>query len=120
MKVICNNKEFEFDKEIALKDLLISEIPENAIAARFNNEVASLNHPMHKDGKVVFIDRTTKDGREVYIRGLLYLLSMAAYRVYPEARLTIDYQLSNSMFCEFVNMEITDEVIYNLKNVNIL
>ena len=115
MKVICNDKEFNFEDEIALKDLLASELPEDAIAARFNNEVVSLNHPMHKDGKVVFIDRTTKDGREIYVRGLLYLLSMAAYRVYPQARLTINYQLSNSMFCEFVNMEITDEIIENLR-----
>ena len=115
MKVICNEKEFYFENEIALKDLLASEMPEDAIAARFNNEVASLNHPMHKDGNVVFIDRTTKDGREIYVRGLLYLLSMAAYRVYPQARLTINYQLSNSMFCEFVNMEITNEVIENLR-----
>ena len=115
MKVICNNKEFEFDGEIALKELLASEMPEDAIAARFNNEVASLNHPMHKDGEVVFIDRSTKDGREIYVRGLLYLLSMAAYRVYPQARLTINYQLSNAMFCEFINMEITDEIINNLK-----
>ena len=115
MKVVCNNKEFEFNDEIALKDLLVSEMPEDAIAARFNNEVASLNHPMHKDGEVVFIDRSTKDGREIYVRGLLYLLSMAAYRVYPQARLTINYQLSNSMFCEFINMKITDEVINNLK-----
>ena len=116
MKVICNNKEFNFENEIVLKELLADEISENAIAARFNNEVASLNHPMHKDGNVVFIDRTTKDGRDIYIRGLLYLLSMAAYRIYPQARLTINYQLSNSMFCEFVNMEITDEVINNLKS----
>ena len=53
MKVICNDKEFNFEDEIALKDLLASELPEDAIAARFNNEVVSLNHPMHNDGKVL-------------------------------------------------------------------
>ena len=44
MKVICNNKEFDVQPEIALKDVLASEMPENAIAARYNNEIASLNH----------------------------------------------------------------------------
>ena len=108
MKIICNNKEFEVQEGVALKDALASEVPNNAIAAVYNNVIASLNHPMNKDGNVYFIDRTTKDGREIYVRGLLYLLSMATYRVYPQARLSINYQLSNSMFCEFVNMEITE------------
>ncbi len=115
MKIICNGKTFDVDEGVALKDGLKEVIPENSIAAKYNNELASLNQPVNKDGVVEFIDRTTKEGREIYIRGLLYLVSMSAERAYPGSKFTIDYQLSNSMFCEFVDIEVTDEVILNIK-----
>ena len=54
MKIICNDKEFYLEKGAVLQEALKSEKPDNAIAARYNNEVASLNHPMEQDGKVVF------------------------------------------------------------------
>ena len=74
MKIICNGKTFDVDEGVALKDGLKEVIPENSIAAKYNNELASLNQPVNKDGVVEFIDRTTKEGREIYIRGLLYLV----------------------------------------------
>ena len=115
MKIICKDKAFEIKEGVAIRDGLLEVMPENAIAARYNNEIASLNHPLKKDGKVEFIDRTSRDGRNIYIRGLLYLTSMAVERTYPNAKFTVDYQLSNAMFCEFEDMEITDEVIINIK-----
>lgn len=59
------------------------------------------------------IDTTTRDGRRVYIRGLLYIMAKALYELYPKALLTVNYQLSNSMLCEIENMEITEEFIKN-------
>ncbi len=115
MKIICNDRDFDVKEGIALRDALSEVIPQDAIAARYNNEIASLNQPVNKEGKVKFINRTTKDGRDIYIRGLLYLISMSAERIYPNAKFTVNYQLSNAMFCEFDNMEITDTVIENIK-----
>ena len=60
------------------------------------------------------IDTTTRDGRRVYIRGLLYIMAKALYELYPKALLTVNYQLSNSMLCEIENMEITEEFIKKL------
>jgi len=115
MKIICNDKSFDVKEGIALRDALSEVLPEDSIAAIYNNEIASLNQPVNKDGKVEFINRTTKDGRDIYIRGLLYLASMAAERAYPGSKFTVHYQLSNAMFCEFSDMEITDEVAINIK-----
>ena len=115
MKIVCNNKAFDVKEGISLRDGLLEVMPENAIAARFNNEIVSLNSSINKEGKVEFIDRTTKDGRDIYIRGLLYIASMAAERIYPGSKFTVDYQLSNSMFCEFADMKVTDEVAINIK-----
>ena len=76
MEIICNDKYFNVEEGIALQDALKEVMPKNAIAARYNNEIASLNQPINKEGKVEFIDRTIKDGRDIYIRGLLYLVSI--------------------------------------------
>ena len=81
------------------------------MAARYNNEIASLNQPLAKEGKIEFINRKTKDGRDIYIRGLLYLASMAAERAYPGSKFVVDYQLSNAMLCHIDNMSVTEEMI---------
>ena len=89
-----------FKKEIELKD-------SNIIACKCNNEVKSLNYEVEPEDKVELIDTTTRDGRRVYIRGVTYIMAKALYELYPQALLTVNYQLSNSMLCEIENMEIT-------------
>lgn len=93
-----------FKKEIELKD-------SNIIACKCNNEVKSLNYEVEPEDKVELIDTTTRDGRRVYIRGVTYIMAKALYELYPQALLTVNYQLSNSMLCEIENMEITEELI---------
>lgn len=115
MKIVCDDKAFDVIEGVALRDALAEVIPDDAIAARYNNEIASLNQPIDKEGKIEFINRKTKDGREIYIRGLLYLASMAAERAYPGSKFVVDYQLSNAMFCGFSDIEVTDEVAINIK-----
>ena len=68
-----------------------------------------------EDGKISLIRRQEKDGRIIYIRGLLYLMSKTIDELYPECHLTINYQLSNSMFCQTENIELTEEMIDNVK-----
>ncbi len=43
-------------------------------------------------------------------------MTKALQEVYPEALLTVNYQLGSAMFCELDNMEVTDEFIHNIKN----
>ncbi len=93
-----------FKKEIELQD-------SNIIACKCNNEVKSLNYEVEPGDKVELIDTTTRDGRRVYIRGVTYIMAKALYELYPQALLTVNYQLSNSMLCEIENMEITEELI---------
>ena len=115
MKITCNGKEFNIKERVQIREALKEEMPENAIAAIYDNEVASLKHIIKRDGEIKFIDRTDKEGKQVYIRGLLYLMSKAFYDVCPKALLTVNYQLANSMFCEIDNMEVTEELIAQVK-----
>lgn len=116
MKIIFENTEYEVEKGLTIKEAFQNKVNfDDIIAARYNNFVASLHHPIDRDGKITFIGRKERDGRNIYIRGLLYLMSKVFYEMYPECELTVNYQLSNAMFCEIDNIQVTDEIIENVK-----
>ena len=113
MNTKLNEKENikSYNKTVA--KLYKNEIEKNSliIACNCNNEVKSLNYIPKENDKITFIDLFSRDGRRIYIRGLLYIMSMAFSKCYPEALLTVNYQLTNAMFCEVDNMKVTDEMM---------
>lgn len=114
MKITYENKIIEAEDGIKVKDLLSEEIKNaksEVIACLCNNEVRSLNLELYEDAKIELIDINTKDGMMIYIRGIMYIMAKALNELYPEALLTVNYQLSNAMFCELDNMKMTDEMI---------
>ena len=119
MKITYDNREFDIEENTTIGEAFKKEIEnsklKDIIAARFNNTIESLNLPIKKDGEIEFINREDKDGRIIYIRGLLFIMSMAFSEVYPNALLTVNYQLSNAMFSSVDNMEVTDEMIKKVK-----
>ncbi len=119
MKLVCNNKEFEIKQGESIYDFLKEEINKadnEIITCNFNNEIKSLNYKPEESGTVELIDYTNTEGKRVYVRGIMYIMAMAIQKLYGDIRLTINYQLDNSMFCTFEELEITDEVIDNIKN----
>ena len=118
MQVIYNRTEIDVKKGTRISDLLQKEIQKSAypiIACKFNNEVKSLNYEINSDGKIELIDITNKDGMRIYKRGLIYIISKAFNELYPDALLTINYQLYHSMFCEIDNLDVTEEMISKVK-----
>lgn len=119
MKITYENEVIEVPEGLTIKGALKEQMERSGIkdiiAVRFNNSIESLNWLIDRDGTVEFINRTDKDGRIIYIRGLLFIMSMALKELYPEAMLTVNYQLSNAMYGTIDNMEITDEVINRVK-----
>ena len=87
----------------------------NILACKYKNEIVSLDTEIKDTNKVLPIDITTRDGRRVYQRGILYVMGMAFNRVYPKALLTVNCQLSNSIFCSVDNMKVTTELVENIK-----
>ncbi|MDR0978585.1 MAG: nucleoside kinase [Lachnospiraceae bacterium] len=87
----------------------------NVIACRFNNEIKSLNYKIESNGNLELVDISSKDGMRIYTRGLMFIIGKAFNELYKEAYLTINYQLSNAMFCQIDNMEVTEEMIKNVK-----
>ena len=107
---------FYRDKNLTLKNdenQLIDLINDNLqdekmkiLAARVDNEIKSLDYPTNRGSEIELLDCTDKDGMRVYIRGICYIMCMAFNELYPDAKIIINYQLTNSMFCECLNMKI--------------
>ena len=118
MKLICNGKEYEVNKGKSILEILKDEIEKSEneiITCNFNNEIKSLNYIPEESGKVELLDYTTTEGKRVYVRGISYIMAMAIHELYPEALLTVNYQLDNSMYCTLDNMYLTDEALENIK-----
>ena len=117
MQIEYNNIIIVVKNGTTVNQLLSEEIQKakcKIIACKFNNEIKSLNYKIKTDGKVELINLKDKDGMRVYRRGLVYIISKAFSEVYPNSLLTINYQLSNAMFCTVDNLSITKEVIANV------
>lgn len=114
MQIEYDNTIIDVKKGTKVLDLFSQEIKKGnneIIACKFNNEVKSLNFEINSNGKIELIDITNKDGMRIYKRGLIYIIAKAFSELFPEALLTVNYQLYHSMLCEIDNLKITDEMI---------
>lgn len=118
MRVIYNGSVLNVEKGTKIIDIFEQQIEKSnrdIIGCRFNNEIKSLDYEIKEDGEVKLIDGTDRDGKRIYTRGLIYIMSKAFSELYKEALITVNYQLSNSMLCEIENMEVTEEMIAKIK-----
>lgn len=114
MNIQLNGKELEVtNEEKTVAELFEKETSKDSmiIACNCNNEIKSINYIPKENDKIDLIDITTRDGRRTYIRGLLFIMSKAFHECYPDALLSVNYQLTNSMYCEIDNMEMTSEMV---------
>ena len=118
MKITYKNELIKCKKGTPIFDVMKNQIEENkykVVGAKFNNEYESLDYKINEDGKLDLIDISMKEGTKIYRRTLVYIMGMAFSEVCPDALLTVDYQLSNEMFCEIDNMEVNKELIEKVK-----
>lgn len=117
MKIQYKDKNIEVNEEITIQKLLEEEIRQSehtVVGAIFNNEYVNLDYVIKCDGEVKLIDVSIKEGSKIYIRTLIFILAKAFEKLYPNDKLTVNYQLTNAMFCDVEGMKITDEFIQNL------
>ncbi len=117
MQIEYKNIIIDVKEKTPVNILLKDEIQKakcKVIACKFNNEIKSLNYKIETNGKLELIDLKNKDGMRVYKRGIVYLISKAFNETYPDALMTINYQLINAMYCTVDNLQITEEVIKNV------
>lgn len=96
------------------EQILQSKFP--VVGAKVNNTYRNLNDEMSDNDVVELIDINCKEGMKIYRATLTYIMSKAFFETYRRARLIVDYQLSNAMYCTLDNMEVTDEMLSNVKS----
>ena len=119
MKVIYNSKMIEIQDNTTIKDVLKEEIEKSQypiIGAKFNNEYKRLDFIIDREGEIDLVDINSKGGMKIYRRTLIFIMAKAFDKLYPEAKLRVNYQLSNSMFCTLDNMQINEEMLLNVQN----
>ena len=115
MRITYEEKVFESNKPVKVNEILKNDINDKHIACIVNNQVHALDYEIREDAEVSLLDPSTKEGRSVYIRGIMYVMGKAFHDIYPTAWLTVNYQLHNSMFCQLDNMDLTEEMIQKVK-----
>lgn len=117
MEAKYKDKKIEFKEETTVGQLLEKEIKESeheVIAATFNNEYVNLNYKIKESGEIKLIDLSSKAGMRIYRNTLIYILGMAFEKLFPDRKMTVNYQLTNSMFCDIDNTEVTEEIVQKL------
>lgn len=119
MRIQYKDKVIELEKVISIQDLLEEEIEKSeypVIGAIFNHQYVNLGYIIATDGEIELIDISSKEGTKIYRRTIIYILEKALEEICPDKKIIVDYQLSNSMFCEIENTEITEELIQKLSD----
>lgn len=105
-------KEFIVEKGIRINDAfkeIIDNTDNRYLACIYNNKLKSFGHRTMEDGEITFLDPSSDTGEEIYIRGLMYILSKAVYDINKNDDLRINYHLDNSMFCEIAGQDEVSE-----------
>lgn len=120
IRVKCNNQEYEVQKGKKVIDFLKEDMKidvSQILACRIDNEVKSLDYAMDDDSNIALIDYTFSDGSRIYVRGLTFILTKAFEDLYPEIRITVNYSLGHSVYCETVDgTQLSIEIVENVKN----
>lgn len=119
IKVTYKGKDYEVQENITALDFIKDELKlplEPIMACMISNEVKSLTTMLQKNCTFDIIDYTMADGSRIYVRGLTFIALKAFEELYPDCKVTINYSLGHSVYCESeCGMRITEEMISNVE-----
>lgn len=114
MVVNYNNQKIEINEDETILEVFEKEIRESnniILAAKCNNKIVSLKHMLENNDEIELIDIKSEEGMRIYRRGLLLVLNKAFHDIYPGAKVFVNYQLSNALYCDVLETTVTDEMI---------
>ena len=118
MQITYNDKKIEVNEKMSISEILKEEIENSeneVLLCKCNNEIKRLDYIVDSDCEVELLDVKSRDGIHAYIKLATYIMSKAIYDIYKEALISVNYQLDYATFCKLDNMEITQEMINNIK-----
>ena len=111
-------KRLKMKEKIKISELMKEEIEKSeypVVGAKYNNEYKNLDDLVDTNGKIELIQINSKEGMKIYRRTLTYIMGKAFWNIYPEAHVIVNYQLSNAMYCDIENMDVTEEMMEKVK-----
>ena len=118
MKIIYNEEERNVSENTSIFEAFKKEIENSKfpiIGAKFNNEYRRLDFVLSDEGEVSLVNINSKGGMKIYRRTLIFIMAKAFEKVFPAAKIRVNYQLANSMFCTIDNMEVKKEILLNVQ-----
>ena len=100
-----DGKIIEVEKETYVSDLVqnFKENAEDILAVKMNNKIYTLDQKIKYNAKIQPVLVNTKEGAAVYRRSLSLLLSAAAHKKFPKARLVIGHSLGYGYYYTLEN-----------------
>ena len=92
----------EFPKGVSLREVYDGfgiDMPYGVIAAKVNNETASLAQRLYNHKDVEFIDITSNDGMRMYVRSLTFIFMKAMNEVFPGEIVRFENAISKGYYC---------------------
>lgn len=99
-------------------DLILGFYTEHQIlivAALVRNEMKDLNYLLQEGDTVEMVDLSDEDGVRIYRRSAFFILQKACDELFPGRILMARHSLSDGLFCEFSNQEITPREVKQLE-----
>ena len=115
MKILLNNKKYEFENRLRVLDLLETK-DYSIIACKVNNRIRELSFELHHDSEVEFLHLDDYEAVKIYEASLRYVFAMACSRIYPELNIKFNYHISRSIYCRNVKDD-TPFTLQMVKNI---
>lgn len=114
IKLIINEKEYEYSSGITLEEIskdFSKEYKYPILLGKVNNRIRELNEIVTENCTIEFLDLTSREGNRTHISGLTYLLVYAVRKLYGiSANVMIQHSIDKGLYIE-TNFKVTESKI---------
>lgn len=117
IKIKLNEKTKEIKKGTPLLNLLNEDEKYNYYSCLVNGRVRELSFKISFDAELEFLDLTHTESMKAYEATLRYIIAMAFNKLYPQAKIKFNYNVSRSIFVKSISNDfVIDQKVVN--NIN--
>ena len=98
--VTFNGEKKTYEKPITVLDIVGPS--KQIVCAYVNNRVRELTYTIDKDSTVVALTVKDRDAKQTYEASLRFVVAMAVKRLFPDAKIRFSYNVSRSIFMQFL------------------
>ena len=114
IKVTIDKKVYEYSKPPMLQEIVADLKLENILAAKVNQRLRELTYILTSDAEIDFLHYTSSDAIRIYQTTLRFVIAKAFQKLYPDATIKFDYNVSRSILATVDNLQLTETVLNNI------